>query len=970
MKNKYTLNNIEDFNYNIIKSFGYSPYDVINHNDLRVPYIEWKYGPFQYKSFGLGFLSNVKLDLLNEFITFLQDGYTYAIIPILITLPDSEWGSRIISLDTQRIVTNKTDIEQLDAWLTFVHEINYIKYGSIVNEGSLIFRYRIISLSKHIYERINDKILIINSNVPLKKYNVLGIEQIHVTNKLYPNSINLEDYGVLITQHYLYLDKVYSLYQYNSGIQILVKDSIENNILNRECIILKNKKKIVTYCDIYNKNNYIFIRILGNTLHKLIFNLKGILLNKESNIKCKFITKNKMDLIHDTKIITFDIECYLNNNNHFIVYACGYTNGKESSLYYLTEYKNNKDMLYKCIYDMMTKYNNYTVYVHNFSNFDYYFILDMLKDQDLIKMDPFYKDNKLYSLTLTLIINNKFHKIIIKDSYLLLSSSLRKLGKDYNVDILKGYFPYSFVNNNNLNYIGEIPDYIYYNNNINQPISYDAYLQLKLEYLNNNWSVKIETLRYLESDLLCLYQVITQFSKNIFQLEHVNITKSLSISSITFKIFKTNYLNDYKLPLIKGIHHDRMREAFFGGHVDVYKPFATFDNPIYCYDVNSLYPFVMSNNDFPIGNPVLSFDKDLNNYFGILYCNITTPEYLDKPVLPFRGEDSTIYFPLGNWKGTYFSEELKEAVNLYSYKIEIIYGYKFERGSNIFTDLVNRYFELKKYAKSIGEHSKAAVSKLIMNSLFGRFGMKPIKNIVKLVNKEESDQIHLYHNVVDNISLNNNLEYIKYNSQINDLFYDLNGLDKYEELINKLDINQNEFETSLPIAIAVTAYARMYMNQFIQKYKCYNTDTDSLFTDTPLPEELVGDKLGQFKLEMIANEAYFISPKLYYLENYDENKIMIKARTLGGDILSKQDFIDMSYGLTLKKTRPTFISSIKELNVSLTNVVIELNPILRKRYPIYSPSDGQLFNTRPLKVLNNIIEQVNININTSIIPKT
>lgn len=157
------------------------------------------------------------------------------------------------------MITNKTDINQLDAWLLSVHELNYLKYGSIVNEGSLILRYRIISLSKHIYEIINDKDLINNSNVPLKKYNVLGIEQIHVTNKLYPNSINLEDYGILITQHYLYKDKVYNLYQYNSGIQILVKDSIENDILNRECIILKNKVKIFTYCDIYKKKIIIYL---------------------------------------------------------------------------------------------------------------------------------------------------------------------------------------------------------------------------------------------------------------------------------------------------------------------------------------------------------------------------------------------------------------------------------------------------------------------------------------------------------------------------------------------------------------------------------------------------------------------------------------------------------------------------------------------------------------------------------------
>lgn len=247
--------------------------------------------------------------------------------------------------------------------------------------------------------------------------------------------------------------------------------------------------------------------------------------------------------------------------------------------------------------------------------------------------------------------------------------------------------------------------------------------------------------------------------------------------------------------------------------------------------------------------------------------------------------------------------------------------------------------------------------------MFGRLGIKPIKNIVKLVDKSESDQIHLYHDVVENISLHNNLEYIKYNIEINELFYEINGLDKYEELINKLDLKQHDFESSLPIAI--TAYARMYMNHLIQNYPCFNTDTDSLFTDKPLPAELVGDKLGQLKLIMIANEAYFISPKLYYLENKDN--IVIKARTLGGENLTKQDFIDMSYGLTLKKTRPTFISSIKNLNVSLNNMTIELNPIITKRYPIYSLLDGQVISTRPLYVINGIIEKVNIKINTQII---
>lgn len=262
------------------------------------------------------------------------------------------------------------------------------------------------------------------------------------------------------------------------------------------------------------------------------------------------------------------------------------------------------------------------------------------------------------------------------------------------------------MNENNLNYIGHIPDY-YYVNNVNKPLNYEEYKILNDQFINNEWSTKVETLKYLKSDLLCLYQVINKFSEGIFKLEHINITKIFSISSLTFKIFKANYLKDFKLPII-GIHHDNMRNAFYGGHVDVYTPLG---NNIKYYDVNSLYPFVMANNDFPIGEPTLFFDKELNNYFGIIYCKVTTPKYKDKPVLPFRGDDGTIYYPNGNWKGMYFSEELKKAVNKYGYKIEIIYGYNFEKGKGLFTKIVNKYYELKRYAKLIGEHSKSSTAK-------------------------------------------------------------------------------------------------------------------------------------------------------------------------------------------------------------------------------------------------------------------
>jgi hypothetical protein len=47
---------------------------------------------------------------------------------------------------------------------------------------------------------------------------------------------------------------------------------------------------------------------------------------------------------------------------------------------------------------MLIKYNKYTVYVHNFSNFDFYLILQIFNNNLYLKSDSFYKDNKLYSL--------------------------------------------------------------------------------------------------------------------------------------------------------------------------------------------------------------------------------------------------------------------------------------------------------------------------------------------------------------------------------------------------------------------------------------------------------------------------------------------------------------------------------------------------------------------------------------------
>ena len=74
-------------------------------------------------------------------------------------------------------------------------------------------------------------------------------------------------------------------------------------------------------------------------------------------------------------------------------------------------------------------------------------------------------------------------------------------------------------------------------------------------------------------------------------------------------------------------------------------------------------------------------------------------------------------------------------------------------------------------------------------------------------------------------------------------------------------------ESNVAIAGAVTAYARIHMSQFkpsgwLNKFLFY-TDTDSLICSEKLPSRLVGNQLGQMKLEHIIKDGVFLAPKVY-----------------------------------------------------------------------------------------------------------
>lgn len=91
---------------------------------------------------------------------------------------------------------------------------------------------------------------------------------------------------------------------------------------------------------------------------------------------------------------------------------------------------------------------------------------------------------------------------------------------------------------------------------------------------------------------MTLHKVINEFNKNIFNLFRINIHKYPTISSLAFAIYRSNFLFDFKIPLISGQIYDDLKKGYTGGAVDVYKPYG---ENIFRYDVNSLYPYIMKN---------------------------------------------------------------------------------------------------------------------------------------------------------------------------------------------------------------------------------------------------------------------------------------------------------------------------------------------------------------------------------------
>lgn len=173
--------------------------------------------------------------------------------------------------------------------------------------------------------------------------------------------------------------------------------------------------------------------------------------------------------------------------------------------------------------------------------------------------------------------------------------------------------------------------------------------------------------------------------------------------------------------------------------------------------------------------------------------------------------------PNGSWSMKINSPEYFNSLN--DYNIKIKNGYLFQK-EYVFKEFVDDMFNLRlKYNKS---NPMNLIAKLLMNSLYGRFAMKPIKNVQAFFTKKEFLKLIQKFEVED---------YIDFNDSENSTLF-VNYIDP--SLLHK------ESKVSISIASAVTSYARVYMSNFKKDgFNLYYTDTDSIYIDDTLPAEMI-----------------------------------------------------------------------------------------------------------------------------------
>lgn len=411
--------------------------------------------------------------------------------------------------------------------------------------------------------------------------------------------------------------------------------------------------------------------------------------------------------------------------------------------------------------------------------------------------------------------NKKQEKVIFYDSLKKLPFPVRKIAEDFNLPIQKLEIDYNEERND---------DHIL--------------TEQEIEYVLHDVKIVAMALQI-------------QIEQNLTKITNGSDALNDFKRTISKKQFEINF------PILDIQTDKDIRQAYRGGFTYVNPKFQNKDikNGI-VFDVNSLYPSVMYDKPLPYGLPLFfNGHYEHDEMYPLFIQNFTCEFKVKKDYIPtIQLKNNLSYIP-----NEYITES-KEQVNLVLtsvdlelffehydvWNIEYINGWKFKQCVGIFKPYIDKWGKVKKENKG----AIRQLAKLMLNSLYGKFGTNP----------------------------------------------DVTGKIPYldDENVVKWKLGEKEMRDPIyiPMGVFITAWARHKTISTAQL--CFDrfiyADTDSLHlvgTDIPKAiEHIIDDKeLGYWAHESTFARARFIRQKTY-IEEID-GKIDVKCAGMPDTIKSR-----------------------------------------------------------------------------------
>ena len=490
--------------------------------------------------------------------------------------------------------------------------------------------------------------------------------------------------------------------------------------------------------------------------------------------------KNKFSLY---KIITFDTEAlrydYDSHTEKQIMFNCDFYDG---SKHYYTE---NLDSVKDMIYELFKKYEKITFFAHN-----------IVYDLRILHLLNYMIEDKFFNLT-----NN----IRLLDSVFFVKFASKNRRFILQFADSQNYFKTKLENLAEL--LGKEKE------NVNE------YRYPKIvwnDVLQTTGKVRVQT------DTELLYEALQKFINN------TDFDLAFTLAGSSFKTFKMRYLKD-RIYFPKVLIPEAM-ESYLGGIVLPYKLIR--NKQLYYYDINSLYPYVMSKNLYSI-----RYNKKLSSY-KYIYDDIKNKAYNYLVKVNYKISDwSPIYTNYDNNLIPFLENEKwitgNELLELYNNNasINILEAHEFVN-DNLFEEFVKYFYNKRIHTKDYEKF----FYKIFLNSLYGKFGQhKGHSYIIKISDIEDfAEQNEIL------IAQSQGKERIYLNDKM---------ISIYDTFITYL--TQGNVKYSPMIASEITANARIVNFRYSQMFNfehLYYTDTDSFMIDKEYPE-LESTELGKLKLE-------------------------------------------------------------------------------------------------------------------------